>query len=655
MSSANQAHLAITETGEEIARIIENVSPLVLALCAVHMSGSLDIIRMGIKPKPPAFNGDMSGSLSDADAARLRRRALEIILAYRSAPAGHLYTPSDDELHEMICFLMGLELPGDYVPVIREDMALDAEDPRAFKWRREVEQARKERFPVAIVGAGMSGMLMALRLKQAGIPFTIYEKNKDIGGTWYENKYPGLRVDVPSHSYSFSFMQDHRWKYLYSFQNEILEYFKKCYDAIDISNSVRFGVEVTGASWNEVDQCWDIDLLETDGTRSTARAKALVSATGFFNRPSIPDFKGASLFKGRQFHSARWPDDVTLQGKRVAIIGNAATTLQMVPPIAEIAEKLTVFQRSPSWTFVNPEYGRELRDEEQWALTHIPFFAGWMRTGVFNWTLDLSPDQMMIDPQWPQDGKSTSAANEEARVRMTATYIDYLGDRPDLLEKLLPTYPPYAKRPTISNGNFFQAVKRDNVEIVTEAIDHFTETGIVDASGRSHDFDVIIYATGYKVQDYLEPMVLHGRGGLEIRDFWQERPGGFLGIAVPHFPNFFMMYGPGTNLGYNGNLIFHSEMQARFIAYAIREAIENKKESIEVRAESYSKYIERVAEKLKKFVWSTDYTTNYYRNSSGYVTTNSPWSLLDMWNWTREPNPADFELHDKVALAESLS
>lgn len=642
MHSANQAHLPITESDEQLAALVGDMSPLVLAMAAAHMSGSLDIIRCGVKPSIPAFNGDTGGSLSAEDAAELRARGLSAIKAWRDAGRPEPYRPDDAELNEMMSFLLGLDLPPAYVPMIREDMALDAEDARAFRWNRPVGEAEKVRCPVTIIGAGMSGLIMGLRLRQAGVPFTILEKNDSVGGTWFENHYPGLRVDVPSHAYSFSFIQDHRWDHLYSFQPELIAYFRRCLDRFGIAGHIRYGVEVTGADWDEGGQEWAIAVRRADGGAETVRSKVLVSACGFFNRPFVPEFEGRGLFRGECFHSARWPEGLDLAGKRVAIIGNAATALQMIPPVAEAAGRLTVFQRSPSWTFVNPEYDRKIRDGEQWAIEHLPYYAGWMRAAVFNWTLDMFPELMMVDPAWPRDGRSTSALNERSRAMATRAYQEHLGDRPDLLEKLLPDYPPYVKRPTISQGNFFQAIKRANVELVGDPIARFVEGGIVDATGRLREFDVVIHATGFQVQDYLTPMVIRGRSGETINAFWRDRPGGYLGMMVPRFPNFFMMYGPGTNLGYNGNLVFNSELQARYIAHCVRLLVETGRDALEVSEVAFEDYMRRTGDKLGQFVWSTPYGTSYFRNASGRVTTNSPWSLLEMWTWTREPDLADF-------------
>lgn len=642
MNSANQAQSPITESDEELAALVADLSPLLLALTMVHMSGDMAIIRSGIQTAPPSFNGDTWGSISETDKAQVRSEALQVIKAWRDAGCPEPYRPTQAELHEMINFLIGMEMEPEYVELICEDISYNSTDDRAFRWNKPVSDDAKAGCGTVIVGAGMSGILLGMRLKQAGLPFVIVEKRDGVGGTWYANQYPGLRVDVPSHAYSYSFLQDHKWPHLYSWQTDLLSYFRKCFERFDISDHLRFNTEVTGADWDDEASEWKVSVRGKDGSTEILTSRALVSAQGFFNATYTPTFEGADRFKGAKFHSAEWHHDVALAGKRIAVIGNAATTLQMAPQLAEIASHLTIFQRSPSWTFINPEYAREIRDSEQWAIRHLPYYSGWNRAAVFNWSLDKMAMVMGYDPDWPQDGKSTSALNEFSRQRALADYHQHLDERPDLLEKLLPDYPPYVKRPTIGSGNFFDAIKRPNVELVTDAIKGMTEQGIVDATGRSHEFDVIIYATGFKVQEYLSPMVIRGRGGIEINKYWQDRPGGYLGITVPNFPNFFMIYGPGNNLGYNGNLVFSSETQSNYIAASLRYMVENDRKVLDVREEVFDDYMERTARKLKEFVWSTPYGTTYYRNSSGRVTTNTPWTLLEAWQWTRDINPADF-------------
>jgi 4-hydroxyacetophenone monooxygenase len=645
LAGANQATRQITESDAELSEILKGVSPVVLALSAVHMSGSLDIIRSGVKTRPPAHHADQSGSLSSQDATNLLERALQIIVGWRNAHQPTPYVPTRSKLHEMINFLFGRDIPSAYMPLVLEDMAFDGEDARVFQWKREVSEASKQSHPVVIVGAGMSGILMGYRLKQAGIPFTIIEKNDSVGGTWYENQYPGLRVDVPSHAYSFSFRQSHRWPNLYSKQAELLAYFRKCAEDFGVLPHVRFRCEVSAAEWVESESMWRIDLTNQNGSRETMKARSLVSAVGFLNRPQVPSFPGFDQYKGIAFHSARWRQDVSLVGKRVIVIGNAATGVQSIPEIAEVAEHLTVFQRSPGWSLIIPEYHRPIRASEQWAIEHLPYYAGWMRALLFNWCQDLSPEWMMVEPDWPQDGRSVSRVNEMMRQLMMGDMQRIMSDRPDLLAKVAPTYPPFVKRPTLQTGNFYETLKRDNVDLVTEPIESFTPAGIRDRAGIVHEADVIIFATGFQVQKFLTPMVIKGSGDIELNEFWQDRPGGYLGIVVPQFPNFYMMYGPGTNLGYGGNLIYNSEMQSQYIAGCIRMAMENSWKRLEIREPVFEDYMGRTARKLEQFVWSTPYGTTYFRNSKGKVTTNSPWSLFEMWNWHREPDAQQF-LHE---------
>jgi 4-hydroxyacetophenone monooxygenase len=639
---ANQATQPITETDEALRALVDGMSPVVLAATIVHMTGKVDVIRAAIRPKTPGFNGDVSGQLSPADTAALRAQGLAAIKAWRDAGRPAPYQPTADELHEMVNFVTGMELPQAYVPMVLEDMAYDAEDPRTPDWSRAIPDETKARYPVLVIGAGMSGMLMGLRLKQAGIPFTIVEKNAGAGGTWFENRYPGLRVDVPSHAYSFSFTQDYPWPSLYSRQDELLRYFNLCVDRFGLAEHIRYGLEVTEARWDDDAERWAVDLTTSDGVCETVTAKAVVSAVGFLNRPNQPQFEGMERFQGEQFHSARWRPDVEIKGKRVILIGSAATALQAIPPVAEQAGHLTIFQRSAGWTRVSPEYTREITTGEQWAIEHVPYYSGWMRAIVFNWPIDFRPGIMQIDPAWPQSSQSVSELNEMVRQTLMQQMTEHLGDRPDLLAKMTPDYPPFVKRPTVSNGNFFRAIKQPNVEVVTDAIDRVTETGIVDATGRLHEADVIIYATGFQVQKFLTPMVIKGRGGTELNEFWQDQPGGYLGIVVPKFPNFFMMYGPGTNLGYNGNLIYNSELQAGYISNCLHLMIEENRESLEIRREVFEEYMDRTGKKLLEFVWSTDYGTTYFRNAKGRVTTNSPWSLFEMWTWTGKAEPAHF-------------
>lgn len=634
---------AIDADDDRLAAIVDQLGLVVLLMSVVHMTGSLRALCGAVRPGPLRFSGDMSGGIDAETAATLRSGALDAIRAYRDAGSPTPYQPTPDELLEMVSFMTGAELPAKYLAPILEEAGFLG-DARAFRWTRLVHGVAKQRHPVLIIGAGMSGIAVAIRLKEAGIPFRIVEKNDSAGGTWHENRYPGCRVDVPSYSYSFSFTPGYRWPNLFSQQAELERYFLDCIERFGLASHISYGVEALRADYSEEDCCWSVQLRDRAGAETVERPRALISAVGFFNHPLVPAFDGDETFRGQMFHTSRWPADVVLKGKRIAVIGNAATGLQAIPELAKIADRLTVFQRSPQWMSINPEYHRPITDAENWALDHLPYYAQWMRTQLSNWPNDREPHHMKVDAQWPQDGQAVSAANAYVRERYLDQIRASFADRPDLVEKVTPRYPPFVKRPCVTGGGFYEALKRDNVELVTNGIDRFVEQGIVDKAGRLHTADIVVLATGFDVQKFVSPIEFHGRDGVELHDLWGDAPGGYLGITVPNFPNLYLMYGPGTNLGYNGNLVFNSECQATYITRSIRHLIEHDLDAWEVRPEVFADYLARFESEVATYVWATDYGTTYFRNEAGRVTTNSPWSLYDYWSWTRSPNADEYRV-----------
>ncbi len=642
MIGANQAHLPIVEDDAFLAHIVADVGLVQLLCTTVHMTGRLDLID-GVATKLVRYSGDSSGQILDDQAAELRARALEAIKAWRDAGCPEPYRPDDAELRRMLAFLTGVDLGERYLPVVKEEMAYDG-DTRRYVWPREVAQAKKDANPVLIIGGGMSGLLMAFRLGQAGIPARIIEKNRGLGGTWHENRYPGCRVDVASQSYSFSFMQDHKWPELYSAQPELERYFNTFADRFGLRDLIAFETEVVRADYDEAAYDYAVVVRGPDGVERTERARSLVSAVGQLNRARIPDLPGLASFAGRAWHTSDWPDDVDLAGKRVVVVGAAATGLQAIPEVARVAAHTTIVMRSSNWMAVNPEYRRPIRDSEQWAFDHLPYYAGWTRTLYFNWPFDMSPARFKIDPDWQGGvpGKlATSHANELSRVRMTEGIASFLADRPDLVDKVVPDYPPYMKRPNVIDGGFLRALQQDNVAL-TDGIARVVPEGVVDLAGKLHEADVIVFATGFHAQKFLHPMDIRGRGGVALNDYWGDEPAGLYGITVPHFPNFYMMYGPNTNLGFNGTLIFNSECQARYIVGNIGRMIAEGLDEIEVREEAYRAYKAKVDAELAGFVWTLEHTNNWFKNAKGRVTTNSPWSCSQYWEWTREVDPADY-------------
>ena len=411
-----------------------------------------------------------------------------------------------------------------YVPLLEEELAISGEDHRAPGWHKG-SLAPDVEFSVAIIGAGMSGLLAAHRLQQAGVPFVVLEKNDDVGGTWWENTYPGCRVDNPNHLYSYSFAQKHDWPQHFSTQGALQQYFATCADDLDLRRHVRFGTEVVSARFDETSSSWTLEVRTAEGN-GTVVAQAVISAVGQLNRPKLPDIAGRDRFGGPSFHSARWDHDVDLRGKRVAVIGNGASAAQFIPVIADDVAELRIFQRTPNWFGPTPDYHEEVSDGQRWLYTHVPFYSEWHRFWIFWRTADGVLPNVTVDPAWEGHGLSVSEANELARLLLTAYLEAEFADRPELLAQVVPTYPVGAKRILRDNGIWARTLKRPHVQLVTEKITEITPTGIVTGDGQEHEVDVVIYGTGFQASRFL---CAHGgvrpqRGGAP-RAVGGQRPG----------------------------------------------------------------------------------------------------------------------------------
>jgi 4-hydroxyacetophenone monooxygenase len=545
-------------------------------------------------------------------------------------------------VREMMSFMVGEPVPDEYAPMMLEEMELDGEDQRATRWDG-VPEARRRAFHVLVIGAGMSGILAAIRLEQAGIPYTVVEKNAAVGGTWHENRYPGCRVDVPNHFYSYSF-EPNEWVEFFSQRPELSAYFERVASDYGVRPHIRFEREVVSARWDEARAEWDVRLRGPGGGEERIAANAIVSAVGQLNRPFIPDIPGRERFRGASFHSAAWDERQELAGKRVAVVGSGASAFQLVPELAKVAARLTVFQRSPAWMTPNPIYHARVSEGKKWLLRHLPAYARWYRFLLFWPGSDGLLPSLVVDPSWPHQERSVNALNEEQRVMFTAYLASQLEGRPDLLAKVTPSYPPFGKRMLQDNGSWLGALKRENVELVTCGIREITESGVVDEEGVDHPADAIVFATGFHTNKFLWPMRIEGRGGVVLSERWGEDPRAYLGITVPDFPNLFCLYGPSTNLAHAGSIIFHSECQVRYAMGCLRGLLESGKRTLDVRHDVHDAFNAKLDATLARMVWSHPGMTSWYKNSKGRVIATSPWRLVDYWRWTRDPNLADYRL-----------
>jgi 4-hydroxyacetophenone monooxygenase len=622
-----QAGEPFATSDEEIAAALEDVSVPTLLLSCVHMSGSTEVLDGLLKPQG-LFLNEVQGFMSEQDQAAARAYALGVIRDYRDRGCPEPEAVSSELLSRMMSWLVCADVPGEYVPMLREEMGLDGRDARA-------PEPGQHDLPVVVIGCGQSGLLAGIRLKEAGFPFTIVEKNPGVGGTWWENRYPGARVDVGNHFYCYSFEASDHWTEFFAQQPELQAYFEAVMDKHGIREHVRFSTAVDGACWNG--EAWEVRLC----TGETLLARAVISAVGQLNQPWVPDLPGT--FDGPAFHTARWDDDVDLTGKEVVMVGAGATGFQLAPAIAERVKSLTVFQRSAQWMFPNPSYHEQVGPGVRWALRHLPFYGRWYRFLIFWPGCDTGLEAARIDPSYPHQETAVSEINELTRQMFTDWIASQVGDDPELLAKVVPTYPPTGKRTLQDNGSWLQTLKRDDVELVRTGIAHLEADAVVGTDGTRYPADVLVYATGFRVNEMLYPMTVTGRDGVDLRASWGDRPKAYLGMTVPQFPNFFCLYGPGTNLASGGSLIFHSECQIRYVVQCLQALDAGGHRTMEPRQDRHDDWYARCQAELTTLVWSSPHIEHsFYKNADGDVQCLSPWRLVDYWTWTRTPDLDDF-------------
>jgi len=632
----------ITDDDATIAAALQDVSVPTLLMSMIHMTGDTSILRGDLRPVGVYLN-EVQGFMSPEDQAAVRARALELIKAYRDGGSVLPPPPDAETVHEMMSFLVAQPVPAEYVPMMLEELELDGRDARDLHWGESIDADAKQAFHVLVIGGGMSGVLAAIRLSEAGIPYTVIEKNAGVGGTWYENRYPGCRVDVGNHFYCYSFEPNNEWTEFFSQHGELQAYFESCMVKYGVADHFRFETEVVGARWDEEAGRWSVELRRADGGTETVEANALISAVGQLNRPKLPDIPGRDSFEGPAMHSAQWVEGTETAGKRVAVVGTGASAFQIVPTIAEEADHLYVFQRSAPWMFPNPHYHDEVGEGVKWALTHLPYYGRWYRFLLFWPGCDGGLEAMVVDPDWPHPERAVSEANDMAREIFTQYMAEQVGDDAELLAKVVPDYVCLGKRTLQDNGSWLRALTRDDVDLVTDPIAEIRADRIVGENGDEYPVDLIVYATGFHANRYLWPMDIVGRGGVVLGEQWGDEPTAYLGITIPNFPNLFCMYGPGTNLAHGGSLIFHSECQIRYIMGCLAAVIGGGHEAIEPREEVLDAYVERTQAKLDQMVWShPSIKSSWYKNDSGRIYILSPWRLVDYWAWTKEPDLDEF-------------
>ncbi len=613
--------------------------PLLPAIA--YATGDLSILDDSLRPDPMGLREDHAG-LTPEQQARIREVAAHALIRFRDAGSVPHPPAGREVLGRLMHATAGEPIDAAYMPLLEEELSVSGDDMRAPSWSKH-DIAPDRAFTVAIIGAGMSGLIAAHRMEQAGMPFVVFDKNDDVGGTWLENSYPGCRVDVPNHFYSYSFAQRNDWPYHFSPQSVLLDYFRSCADDLGLRPHLRLRHTVTAMVWDEDRSVWMLELDTPDG-ETTFEANAVVCAVGQLNRPKLPDIAGMDRFEGPSWHSAEWRHDVDLAGKRVAVIGNGASAVQFVPIVAAQAAHLTVFQRTPNWFFPVPHYHERVPDGLNWLFTHVPSYAQWYRFFLFWRGAEGLLPACKVDPEWPDTSLAVSALNQEVRD-LLAMYLEFeFADRPDLAEKVIPQYPPASKRIVLDNGGWARTLKRDDVDLVTTPITEVTERGVVTADGTLHDADVIVYATGFTASKFLTPMKVVGVGGVDLHEQWDGNARAYLGVTIPHFPNFFCLYGPNTNIVVNGSIIYFSECEVNYVTESVRMLLADGLRAMDCKPEVHDAYNVRIDEGNLQMAWGISKVNSWYKSPSGRVAQNWPFSLLEYWQQTRAPDPDDYVL-----------
>ena len=579
--------------------------------------------------------------LDREDAALVRRKAAAFLKSYRDAGAGEIGIGPADRLPTSMGLATGSELDPESVELWLEELALDPW-ARGLEWSREPSPERLEEFSVTIIGAGMGGLNAAIQLKRAGIPFSVFEKNDGVGGTWYENRYPGARVDTPSRLYTHLFGIDYRYPYAFCPWAENQKYFDWVADTFDVRRHITFKTEVRSLVWDEAASMWEIEI-DGPGGRRTLRSNAVITAVGFLTRPNLPEIPGAERFRGPSWHTARWPADFDLEGKRIAVIGTGATGIQMVPELALEAGHVTVFQRTPQWLFRAPRYRSPFPAQVPWLDRNLPYFANFLRVRIAAGFAAGFYTLAKIDPDF-RDEHTVSPINQAARDDCIAFLHEKLDD-PELIEVMTPEHPVLSARPVLVDPSYsyLDAIQRDNVTLVVEGIRRVTETGVESEDGTVHEVDAIVYATGFRATEYLFPMSITGRGNQSVEELWSQTGAqGYRGAMIPGFPNLFTLYGPNTN----GGLLIPAfqEMETSFALQCIERLILDEKKSIEVKDEPYRRYNEMIDERNRSMAWSDPRADNYYWTKFGRSATQNPLTSLEMWSLLREPDFDDLDL-----------
>ncbi len=634
---------SITESDGELRRIIDGAElPVLLAAIAAATS---DMSWLGEGLEPPLEPADLTphphGGLTAEQQERARELAFRGLQALRDRGVTTVGPLPGEQVSDLLDYLTGGRR--EWHPSLKHELDLAADKGGAPDWRLE-EIAPGRDFTVLVVGAGVGGIAAAHRFTQAGVPVTVIDSAPRHGGTWWKNRYPGVRLDTPTFGYSYSFAQRGDWPHQFAEGQEILEYLDEVAERAGLLDLMEFSTTLLSARWDESRRAWQVTTQDADGQRRVRWFSAVVSAVGQLDRPHIPDFPGAADYRGITMHTQEWRQDVDWRGARIAVIGTGASAYQVVPAaMRDGVEKLVLFQRSAPWMLPAPTYHDDVTDAFAWLRRKVPYYAQWYRLWVIMIGIEGRTHTTTAEEGWPGAPLSVSAKNAEVREKLIARLASQLEGRPDLLEHAIPSYPPGAKRMLRDNGVWAEALRSDRTTLVTSGIQRFTQRGIVDDDGVEHEVDIVVYATGFLPSDYLDGIEVYGRGGQELHEYWAGDARAHNCVTVPGFPNFYMVYGPNTGGVAAGSLHFMLERAAEYAVKSVRRVLEEQVAAIDVRPEALDRFVAWVDAENERMSWGQPYVRSWYKNRHGRVSQIWPFTNQDYWDVTEAVRDEDHE------------
>ena len=614
---------------------IANANIPALLMVLYQMTGEATWLQEPFAPgRSPGLDDNDSGQLPDEVQAQIRTAAEEAIEAWLAGKPLAIERPSNLRLAEMLSVAMTEHVPEEYGDIVAAGMGYDLE-PTA-------EAANAADKTAIVIGGGVSGICAGIELGKLGIDYTLFEKNEDFGGTWFENRYPGCGVDTPSLTYTFS-CRPNDWSMYFPLRDEIEGYLLDTAREFGLYDKARFRTHVEEARWNTATDQWDVTITTPDGKRETHSADYLFSAVGILNIPKYPQIDGLDEFAGEVYHTSRWPAEADLSGKRVAVIGNGASGMQVAPAIADEVSRMTIFARSKQWAAPFPQFRKKVPEGVRYLMQVVPLYRAWLEQRL-SWTFnDRVHGTLFRDPEWEHPERAVNEINDAHRRVFTRYVEEQLQDRPELIERVLPEYPPFAKRMLLDNG-WFRTIKKPHVDLIPEHLAKVEGNTLSTSSGETVEADVIILATGFQTTNVLGSYDIVGREGQLLRDHWgEDNASAYLGTLVPGFPNFFILLGPNVGSGHGGSMIRNIENQMHFAGQVVQCAEAQEASTVEVKETAYTDYSRRIDDAHDRLVWTHPGTENWYRNSQGRVVAITPWRNDAFWRMTRSPDEADLE------------